>query len=480
MKFINDNKKFPLAACSLTALFGLAACGDATNLGQVQESLENGESASISISTDDDGNLVIGSGDASGDDGAAGGVFVMSNILDDNTIVSYSRGDDGTLSLVGEFSTGGQGGDFDGPEGLDPLISAYSLINTPDNEYLMAVNAGSDSISVMQINDDMSLELVSTVSSAGTGPNSLAYNDGIVYVTNIDADGEFAGEPDQEGSIYGYTFDSGVLTPIPGSLRELNNRPSAVRFSPDGDTLLVASINAGSNQLASGDEDSMVAFTIDADGVPSATATGGATSTLQGNSEGRNLPSAIGFEVVDRSDGTFAIVTEAREFTAAGDPPNFPGLQSGSVSTYQVGGDGGLTGAQLDFIAGQSATRGEGQITSCWIVLDPDGEYFYVSNAIDASISTFRFTDASGNIELINEVAASGTPGGTITDGALAFANTDGWIDLDITDNGDYLYQLYGLSGAVGVYSVDNGNLELVEVVSGDLPDENTQGIVAF
>jgi len=118
MKFINDNKKFPLAACSLTALFGLAACGDATNLGQVQESLENGESASISISTDDDGNLVIGSGDASGDDGAAGGVFVMSNILDDNTIVSYSRGDDGTLSLVGEFSTGGQGGDFDGPEVL--------------------------------------------------------------------------------------------------------------------------------------------------------------------------------------------------------------------------------------------------------------------------------------------------------------------------------------------------------------------------
>ena len=405
----------------------------------------------------------------------------MTNIVAGNTVVSYARAEDGTLTLVGEFDTGGLGSDeFDGPEGLDPLISAYALINTPDNEFLMAVNAGSDTISVMQINDDMSLELVSTVDSNGEGPNSLAYNNGIVYVTNIDADGVSNGEPDQEGSIYGYTFDAGVLTPIPGSLRELNNRPSAVRFSPDGSTLLIASINSGSNQLASNDENSMVAYTIDANGVPSADLAGGATSTFQNNAENRNLPSAIGFEVVDRSDGTFAIVTEAREFTAAGDPPNFPGLQSGSVSTYLVGDTGSLTGAQLDFVAGQAATRGQGQITTCWIVLDPDGEFFYVSNAIDATISTFRFTDASGNIELVNEVAASGTGPGTETDGAMAFGNTDGWIDLDITDDGDYLYQLFGLSGAVGVYSVDNGNLTLVEVVSGNLPEADTQGIVSF
>ena len=465
---------------SMPILLGLAACDSS-----VVTDLSDGD-GTVNVSVNDDGDIVIGGapdGGAAPDGGtaaAAGGVFVMSNIIDANTIVAYSRADDGTLSLVGEFATGGQGGDFDGPEGLDPLISAYSIINTPDNEFLMAVNAGSNTISVMQINDDMSLTLTDTVSSFGTGPNSLAYNDGLVYVTNIDADGEFGGEPDQEGSIYGYTFDNGSLTSIPGSLRELDNRPSAVRFSPDGSTLLVASINSGSNQLASADENSMVAFTIDENGLASDGITGGATSTLQGNAENRNLPSAIGFEVVERSNGTFAIVTEAREFTAAGDPPNFPGLQSGSISTYQVGGDGSLTGAQLDFVAGQTATRGEGQITTCWIVLDPDGEFFYVSNAIDATISTFRFTDASGNIELVSEVAASGVGAGTVTDGALAFSNTDGWIDLDITDDGDYLYQLFGLSGAVGVYSVDAGNLTLVEVVSGNLPEDNTQGIVSF
>ena len=478
MKFNSKQNWKRTTLFSLPILLGLAGCDS-----DVASDLEDGD-AEITITTTDDGDIVIGGdgGIISDDDAAAGGVFAMSNILDANSIVAYSRAADGTLSLVGEFATGGQGGDFDGPEGLDPLISAYALINTPNNEYLMAVNAGSNTISVMQINDDMSLELVDTESSFGTGPNSLAFHDGIVYVTNIDADGEFAGEPDQEGSIYGYTFSGGDLTPIAGSGRELNNRPSAVRFSPDGSTLLVASINSGSNQLASSDQDSMVAFTIDAEtGLASDAQTGGATSTLQGNSADRNLPSAIGFEVVDRSDGTFAIVTEAREFTAAGDPPNFPGLQSGSVSTYVVGGDGSLSGAQLDFVAGQTAARGEGQITTCWIVMDPDGEFFYVSNAIDATISTFRFTDASGNIELVNEVSASGTgAGGNVTDGAAAFAVTDGWIDLDITDDGDLLYQLFGLSGAVGVYAVDNGNLELVEVVSGNLPEENTQGIVSF
>ena len=466
---------------SLPIMLGLAGCDSS-----VISDLSDGD-GTISVSTNADGDIVIGSPDDGviQDDGAAaaGGVFVMTNIVGGNTVVSYARAADGTLTTVGEFATGGLGSDaFDGPEGLDPLISAYALINTPDNEFLMAVNAGSNTISVMQVNDDLSLTLTDTVSSFGTGPNSLAYNDGIVYVTNIDADGVSNGEPDQEGSIYGYTFDNGELTSIPGSLRELNNRPSAVRFSPDGGTLLVASINSGSNQLASNDQDSMVAFTIDENGLPSATATGGATSTLQGNAENRNLPSAIGFEVVDRSNGTFALVTEAREFTAAGDPPNFPGLQSGSVSTYEVGGDGSLTGAQLDLVAGQSAARGEGQLTSCWIVLDPDGEHFYVSNAIDATISTFRFTDASGNIELISEVAASGTgAGANVTDGATAFQTTDGWIDLDMTDDGDYLYQLFGLSGAVGVYAVDNGNLTLVEVFDdGSLPDADTQGIVSF
>ena len=472
------NYKRPLLACSLPVLFAVAACDSNPTLSAIESDLAAGDEVAISLSTNEDGDLVISSDAGAGTDArSAGGVFVMSNILDANTIVAYSRNDDGTLELVGEYPTGGQGGDFDGGEGLDPLISAYSLINTPDNEYLMAVNAGSNTISVMQINDDMSLELVDTESTAGTGPNSLAYSAGKVYVTNIDADGEFNGEPDQEGSIYGYTFENGNLTSIPGSLRELDNRPAAVRFSPDGDHLVITSINAGSAALASGNDDSIVVYAIDDAGVPGAAPTGAATSTPRGNAEGRNLPSAIGFEVVDRSNGTFAIVTEAREFRSEGEPPIFPGLQTGSVSVYQIGDDGSINGTQLDLLAGQTPTVG--QRTACWIVMSPDGEYFWVSNALDASISTYRFTDDSGNVELVEELAAIGQQP-TSPDPAVAFATTDGWIDLDISDDGNFIYQLFGLSGAVGVYAVDGGNLTLVETVAGDLPTRDTQGIVSF
>ena len=86
-----------------------------------------------------------------------GGVYAMSNDIDANTIVAYGRNDDGTLELIDSFRTGGKGGIFDGGEGLDPLISAYSVIMTEDREHLLAVNAGSNSISVFEVRDDFSL-----------------------------------------------------------------------------------------------------------------------------------------------------------------------------------------------------------------------------------------------------------------------------------------------------------------------------------
>ena len=52
----------------------------------------------------------------------AGAVYAMSNDFDNNSIVGYGRNNDGTLTLIGEFETGGEGGAFDGGEGLDPLI----------------------------------------------------------------------------------------------------------------------------------------------------------------------------------------------------------------------------------------------------------------------------------------------------------------------------------------------------------------------
>ena len=81
---------------------------------------------------------------------------------------------------------------------------------------------------------------------------------------------------------------------------------------------------------------------------------------------------------------------------------------------------------------------------------------------------------------MINQVAAQGTGAtGNTTDPAAAFGTTEGWIDLWISDDGRYLYQAYGLTGTIGVFEINGTELTLVQEVTGDLPSNNIQGIVA-
>ena len=178
-----------------------------------------------------------------------------------------------------------------------------------------------------------------------------------------------------------------------------------------------------------------------------------------------NLPSAIGFEIVRDKGKDYVVVTEAREFQADGTPPAFPALQTGSVSTWELEEDGTLIPINLDVLAGTDLFDGER--TACWIEFSRDEETFWVSNALDASISSYSFNE--GQIELIELLAAVGEPP-VVGD---PFGTTDGFIDLWISNDGKYLYQLFGLDGTIGVYQIeDNGNgssLTHIQEVS-DLP----------
>lgn len=409
------------------------------------------------------------------------GQIVGSNVQGPNTIIAYGRDANGELTPIGPFATDGDGGDYDGGEGLDPLISAYALTKTDDNENLLAVNAGSNTITSFNILEDFSLEIAGTPQPTGAlGPNSIDVYDvdrdgikGIVYVSNITR-AEFlaGGEPEHQGTITGFwLLDNGTLSPIDGSTRNLENRPSAVQFSPDGNWLVVASINSGAAALASGSEDELVVYRVNADGTLSSDSVGAATSTLRGNAEGRNLPSAIGFQIVENN---YVVVTEAREFQPDGTPPAFLALQDGSVSTWQIQGDGSLTPISLDVASGENNTGR----TACWLDFTADGNYFFVSNAIEAGLASYSFNN--GVVELLDQTAAQGQGTGGADNGPDAFAVTEGWIDMWITDDGEYLYQLFGLDGTIGIYRVNGQSLEFVGEASGNLPETNTQGIVAI
>ena len=423
-----------------------------------------------------------------------GGVYTATNALDGNEIAAFGRNPDGTLSFINNFSTGGLGStEFDGGEGLDPLISADSIIATDDNRFLLAVNAGSDTITSFAINSDFSLTRASTIASGGVGPNSIAYNDGRVFVSNIDRDGlalgvagTTRGEPNDEGNITGFNInDNGILTPIPNSTFDFDNRPADVGFSADGSRLIVSSITAGSAALPGPNAaDSISVLGIGDDGTVTGLL-GSATGTQVGNEAGRNLASAIDFDTTVINGNEFVVVTEAREFNAAGAPPVLPALQSGSVSVYQLNDDGSLTTTTDDFATGDptaSPFADGNQLTACWIDFGADGTTFYVSNAITSTISSFELLE-DGTLELIDITAAEGISGFANggTTGPEVFGTTDGFIDLDVSEDGEFLYQLEGLSGNIGVYAVDidDASLSLVQEVSGFLPSIDTQGIVS-
>jgi len=136
---------------------------------------------------------------------------------------------------AGEFPTGAAGNPTPQPPdpATDPLASQGALIISHGNRFLLAVNAGSNEISVLKIRKN-ELEIVDVVSSGGIRPISLTLHDDLLYVLNE------GGTP----NITGFDFDEdGTLTPLAGSTRPLIDGgaadPAQIGFSHDGDLLVV-------------------------------------------------------------------------------------------------------------------------------------------------------------------------------------------------------------------------------------------------
>ena len=169
----------------------------------------------------------------------AGAVYVLTNQVD-NMVAVFSRNAFGTLTPAGQFSTGGAGDPV--PQGTDPatdpLASQGAVVLDQGHQFLFAVNAGSNQISVLQITPT-GLDLVDVVDSGGIRPISLTIRDNLLYVLNE------GGTP----NITGFTIGAdGTLTPLAGSTEPLIGGtaadPAEVSFNPNG-TLLIVTEKAG-------------------------------------------------------------------------------------------------------------------------------------------------------------------------------------------------------------------------------------------
>ena len=288
-------------------------------------------------------------------------VWAQTNEISGNHIVVYDRASDGTLSQAGTYATGGNGGAAAPGTESDHLATQGSLVYDPGHSVLIAVNAGSDTVTTFKVHGDR-LQGRKTVSSGGEFPASIAVHGRLVYVLNAGG----------SGTVQGYWLRGHHLRPIAGSARSLGlantnppnflSSPGQVGFSPNGRKLLVTTKLSGS---------AIDVFRVRQDGTLSATPVVNASATP--------VPFAFTFTPQGR--------------LASGE------AGASSLTTYELNGDGTLSDPR-------SAT--DGQTALCWIVRA--GGFYYVSNTGSNNVSSFT-VGADGTPSLLAGVAATTNTG---------------------------------------------------------------------
>jgi 6-phosphogluconolactonase len=302
-----------------------------------------------------------------------GHVYANDNTAPANGVAGFDRHADGTLTPMrgSPFAVGGSGTGA-------PDASQGSLQLSADGRYLLAVDAGSNQISVLRIRPDGSLRPAggSPVSSNGVDPVSIAVHRDLVYVANA-GPGSSTGDTNYTG----FRLDpGGHLRAIPNSTFVLpsDSKPGQVLFDQDGRRL------AGT-RIATSAIDS---FIVGHDG--RLTAAPGSPYDAQAFSPPQGF-GQLGAEF-SPADPSELFVSDAH--TAAGGAA-FPGL----VSSFSVGADGSLTpvGAPVANDGG----------AACWIEISHDGRFLFVVNTASASVSSYSI-GAGGSLTFLQSAGGIG------------------------------------------------------------------------
>ena len=343
---------------------------------------------------------------ASADD-VTGHVYVNDNTAPTNTISGYDRHADGSLTPIpgSPFVAGGAGTG-------SGLASQGAIEVSSDGRYVLAVDAGSNQISVLRIQRDGTLELVrgGPVPSNGSYPVSVAEHDGLVYVAN--AGGPTGGvDSNYTGFVLGR---HGLLEPLAGSTFPLppTAQPGDILFNSDGRNLV------GTRVGASKGDPGIDSFRVDRDGTLDAAP--GSPFPTQGAG-----PFGSEFRPTD-PDQLF--VSNAHD-----------GALAGTVSAFDVGRDGTLFSIDGSPFA-------DGQTAPCWVEITHDGRFLFTVNTASGSISSYRIA-RNGKLHLLGSpLVVSGGKGASA-------------VDARLSTDGQTLYVNETKVGQIGEFAVDGGTL---------------------
>jgi 6-phosphogluconolactonase len=325
-----------------------------------------------------------------------GYTYINGNTAPANTIDGYARHADGSLTaLAGSpFAAGG--------EGLGTGLASQGAIQaTANGRYLLAVDAGSNQISVLRITaGGVPVLAGQPASSDGIKPVSVAVSpSGLVYVANSGTGGS-----NYSGFRLGF---NGTLTPVAGSTYTVPDSSGLgdVFFNAFGDHLI--GTRTGTSEIDS--------FLV----LPGGRLLAAPGSPFTGQGLGQ-----LGAE--------FSPARPSELFVS--NAHNGAGL--GTVSAYSDGFLGRLSPIG-------SSPYADGQTAPCWVEISHDGRYLFAINTGSGNISSYAI-NRGGSLTLIGSTPIAG-----------------GGADIDARLSPDGRYLLVDGSGMhfVSVFAVNGGSL---------------------
>jgi len=328
-----------------------------------------------------------------------GHVYVDDNTAAANTIGAFDRHLDGSLSPEpgSPFNAGGMG------TGAG-IASQGAVQLTPDGRFLIAVDAGSNQISVLQADPFGRLRLVpgGVVSSGGVDPVSVAVHGNLVYVANAEGSAP---------NVTGFTLNFfGQLQSLPGSTVSFpaGSQPGDVLFNSTGTTLVATLV--GSSMISS--------FNV---------------------TPGGRLTAAPGSPAPGQGLGPFGSEfrpTNPDQLFVSNAHNTAP--DSGTVSAFNVGANGTLSSVGGSPFA-------DNQMAPCWVEISHDGQFLFTVNTASGTISRYSIA-GNGALTLIGSTPVSATGG-------------VGAVDARLSPDGRTLYVDESRINAVGAFAVEGGNL---------------------
>jgi 6-phosphogluconolactonase (cycloisomerase 2 family) len=338
-----------------------------------------------------------------------GQVYVNDNTAPENTIAGFNRHADGSLTPISgsPFPAGGVGtGAGIGSQG--------ALQESADGRYLLAVDAGSNQISVLRVRPDGSLKSVegSPVFSGGVEPASIAVHGSLVYVANSGKGGtNYTGFRLNGGGRLRAIEESTVTLPE-------GSTPGDVLFNSTGTTLVGVRV---------------------------------ATSLIDSFAVARNgrLSAAAGSPFTAQGAGPFG-----SEFRPTNPAQLFVsnahgGENAGTVSAFSVAGDATLTSIG-------ASPFPDNQTAPCWVEISRDGEYLFTVNTASDSVSSYAIT-TGGSLGLIGSTTLH-TPAA-------------GPFDARLAPDGQTLFVVQDRARSIAALAVEGGSLSELASSPAALPE---------